>query len=1227
MCYPNTKKHLLTAVVLLVTAIPNLLEASHFRYGHLTWRPRPDISSSSVEFKLTDAFRRSGYSGSGTDGHPIVGDTITEGVGATRLIFGDGNSTATLRYVVTSFSREENWLIGHALDPTTNSSVILHAYPSATNSGSPWVAEINSCCRISTLRNAADASYIVFSLVETSSGNSSPVSSLTPFVNLEQNGVRTFTIPASDPDPNTRFRFRLANNSESGIPNQPGPPSAPNSLSVDSVTGVVTWNTSGVDTSSLWATQIIIEDRDATTGSLRTQVAVDFIIRIVPEKSQWITYTKSNSGLPSDSVLSIAFDSSGNKWIGTNGGGLAKFSGSTWTTFSMANGSLKDANVLGIAVDPFGNVWCTTFFGLAKYNGSSWVNYDTTNSNIPYNILHGVAVRGSDVWVATEGRGVAKFNGSTWTSYRTASGLYSDTLLSVAVDKVGNVWVGTFGSGNGAVSRFNGSTWTNYTSSNSALVGNYFHFINIDDPQGNIWVASETNGIFKFDGTAWINYERANSGITSNSAFAIAIDSRNHKWIGTYSTASDTGGVADFDGTNWINYTSFKSGLIDNNVHVIAVDRSDNKWIGTTRGLSVLLGEKLNHAPFFNYPPTPANNISMTVEVGSSVSFTVKAIDSDFLDKVILNTAGLPPGATMTPSLPLSGNPVQSDFSWTPSAGQEGSYVVSFSATDSSGLQTFSTVSITVRSQAIPRIISIKDVPNDNGKAVFILWRASANDGSGNRSVTKYSIWRRDNAWTNIHDVTARGDSLYGLVAPTLKDSGAGGVNFVVFQVVAHTADPLVMAKSPVDSGYSVNNLAVSSVPAPKILSIRDVPNDNGRQVTVRWKVDMKGIDHFGVWRLDSSWTFISTVIATPDSQYAVVVPTLRDSGVIGASYYSKFKISAHTSDPLILSYSTVDSGYSVNNLRITSVTTPQILSIKDVPNDNGKQVWVTWKVSKPPAATGIELFGVWRKDSVWSYVGESKAVNDTVYSAVAPTIYDSTKTGGMVLTTFRVTSHSSNPEVFATSLPASGYSIDNLPPLAPTAPEAKQVGNTMQWVISWKPPKNQYGDFKQYALYMGSDSNFVPKIDSNRVLVNDTAYTVTLDKIGSYYYKITAVDYSGNESTPLALTIHVTTPVLLNGQQFPTEFTLFNNYPNPFNPSTIIRYGLPTHSMVKIEVFNTIGQRIATLIDGEREPGYHKVEWRANVASGIYIYRIEAMGSDNPNNTFVQVKKMVLMR
>ena len=88
-----------------------------------------------------------------------------------------------------------------------------------------------------------------------------------------------------------------------------------------------------------------------------------------------------------------------------------------------------------------------------------------------------------------------------------------------------------------------------------------------------------------------------------------------------------------------------------------------------------------------------------------------------------------------------------------------------------------------------------------------------------------------------------------------------------------------------------------------------------------------------------------------------------------------------------------------------------------------------------------------------------------------------------------------------------------------------------------------------------------------------------------------------------------------LGGPVVPQGFALGQNYPNPFNPSTIIPYQLPTAAHVRLEVFNVLGQRVATLVNEERPAGFHAARWDATdaagqaVAAGVYIYWLRGEG------------------
>jgi flagellar hook assembly protein FlgD len=88
----------------------------------------------------------------------------------------------------------------------------------------------------------------------------------------------------------------------------------------------------------------------------------------------------------------------------------------------------------------------------------------------------------------------------------------------------------------------------------------------------------------------------------------------------------------------------------------------------------------------------------------------------------------------------------------------------------------------------------------------------------------------------------------------------------------------------------------------------------------------------------------------------------------------------------------------------------------------------------------------------------------------------------------------------------------------------------------------------------------------------------------------------------------------------------LYNNYPNPFNPVTTLRYDLPVDALVNITIYDMMGRVVNTLINESQSAGYKTTQWNATnyrnepVSAGLYLYTIEA-------GKFRQTKKMVLLK
>ncbi|MCD6374554.1 MAG: T9SS type A sorting domain-containing protein, partial [Caldisericaceae bacterium] len=100
----------------------------------------------------------------------------------------------------------------------------------------------------------------------------------------------------------------------------------------------------------------------------------------------------------------------------------------------------------------------------------------------------------------------------------------------------------------------------------------------------------------------------------------------------------------------------------------------------------------------------------------------------------------------------------------------------------------------------------------------------------------------------------------------------------------------------------------------------------------------------------------------------------------------------------------------------------------------------------------------------------------------------------------------------------------------------------------------------------------------------------------------------------------------LTTSQMLPEEAILFANYPNPFNPSTTIRFALPEDSYVRLTIYSITGQKVRTLINGQVSKGYHQIVWDGRnesgqpVSGGLYVYEFK---TDNKRI----LKKMLLIK
>lgn len=177
---------------------------------------------------------------------------------------------------------------------------------------------------------------------------------------------------------------------------------------------------------------------------------------------------------------------------------------------------------------------------------------------------------------------------------------------------------------------------------------------------------------------------------------------------------------------------------------------------------------------------------------------------------------------------------------------------------------------------------------------------------------------------------------------------------------------------------------------------------------------------------------------------------------------------------------------------------------------------------------------------------------------------------------------------------------------------------------LAWSP--NVEPDLSHYIMYRDTIPGTMVYLEA--IPSTDTVFTdITAACCFTYYYKLTAVDFSGNESGPsnqAIASVGILTSVN-DEENVVKDFELKQNYPNPFNPTTTIEYSIPQPSRVSITIYNTAGQEIRKLADEFKEPGTYKIEWDGKdnngrtVSSGVYFYQMLAKDFRKGRKTIFQ--------
>jgi Leucine-rich repeat (LRR) protein len=190
------------------------------------------------------------------------------------------------------------------------------------------------------------------------------------------------------------------------------------------------------------------------------------------------------------------------------------------------------------------------------------------------------------------------------------------------------------------------------------------------------------------------------------------------------------------------------------------------------------------------------------------------------------------------------------------------------------------------------------------------------------------------------------------------------------------------------------------------------------------------------------------------------------------------------------------------------------------------------------------------------------------------------------------------------------------------------------EYIVKWTTSKDIYNDSLRYHI-VGNGGNLIVSTSDTS---NSRTYQELLEEWPAQFQMLSRMTYvygvwvtDGKDSTkitgePRKLYVNRYEYLSTVSEGIPTVFALHENYPNPFNPTTTLRFDLPEVSDITLSIYNMLGQRVRTFNMNDTPAGYHSVTWNATndygdpVGAGVYLYQLRA-------NQFVKTRKMVLLK
>lgn len=301
------------------------------------------------------------------------------------------------------------------------------------------------------------------------------------------------------------------------------------------------------------------------------------------EVVSWTVFNKKNSGIPSNFISDIEFDSKGDAWLVTwfnyEANGFVHYDGTNWISFNTETSNLEDNLLIDIAIDEVDAKWIASWKnGLYWYKDGEWIHYGSNNSGIPSDELTCIGIDNDQYkWIGTD-KGLVRYRGGEWTLYnKDNSPMTSNLIGAVNVDKNNKVWVKT----DNELLSIDGEDFKVFNLPEYLPNQNNSIAFNNDE----VWIVAGY-GIASLIDEKWTFYDyfEENSCLTDCQIRTISFKG-NELWLGNFAECNN-GGLQNFDKCKL--YTTENSDLPNGLILSLNFDADGNAWVGTLDGLAIM---------------------------------------------------------------------------------------------------------------------------------------------------------------------------------------------------------------------------------------------------------------------------------------------------------------------------------------------------------------------------------------------------------------------------------------------------------------------------------------------------------------------------------------------------------------------------------------------------------------------------------------------------------------